>query len=83
MGDKQIEAILLVSIDVSSRAMLRTTTTRSAKNLLSDIAEDAEVGGNGDSSDDETVKRSPLFKKPNGLTWYFTSLRSGKKMNFP
>ena len=45
--------------------MLRTTTTRSAENLPSDMAEDAEVGGNGDGGDDETVKRSPLSKKPN------------------
>ena len=30
-----------------------------------DLAEDAKVGGNGDGDDDETVKRSPLSKKPN------------------
>ena len=83
MEDKKIEAILSVSIDVSSRAMLRTTTTRLAKNLPLDMAEDAKVSGNGDSGDDETVERSPLSKKPNGPTGYLTSLRSGKKMSFP
>ena len=62
--------------------MLRMTTTRSAENLPSDMAKDAEVSGNGDSGDDETVKKLPLFKKPNGPTGYFTSLRFGKKMSF-
>ena len=76
MEDKKIKVILSVSIDVSSRAMLRTTTTRSAENLPSDMAEDAEVHGNGDSGDNETVKRLPLFKKPNRPTRYFISLRS-------
>ena len=62
--------------------MLRTTTTRLAENLPSDMAGDAEVGGNGDSDDNETVERSPLSKKPNGPTRYLISLRSGKKMSF-
>ena len=82
MEDKKIGAISPVSIDVSSKAMLRTTTTRSAKNFPSDMAEDAEIGANGDSGDDETVERSPLSKKLNGLIGYFTSLLSGKKMSF-
>ena len=51
-----------------------SSTTRSAENSPSDMAENAEIGGNGDGSDDETVKRSPLSKKPNGLTEYLTSL---------
>ena len=46
------------------------------------MAEDVEVGGNGDSGDDETVKKSPLSKKPNGPTGYLTFLHSGKKMSF-
>ena len=52
-----------------------SSTTRSAKNLLSDIVEDAEVGSNSDGGDDETVKRSPLSKKSNGPIGYLTSLR--------
>ena len=63
--------------------MLRTTTTRLVENLPLDMAEDAKVGGNGDSDNDKIVKRSPLSKKPNGLTEYLTSLCSGKKMSFP
>ena len=51
-----------------------SSTTRSDKNLPLDIAENAEVGGNGDGGDDKTVKKSPLFKKLNGLTKYLTSL---------
>ena len=43
------------------------------------LTENAKVGGNDDSSDDEIVKRSTLFKKPNVPTRYFTSLRSGKR----
>ena len=57
MKDKKIEAISSVFIDVSSRAMLRTTITRLAENLPLDMAEDAEVSGNGDSGDDETVEK--------------------------
>ena len=76
MEDKKIEAISSVYINVSSKAMLRTITTRSAENLPSEMAKDAEVGGNGDSGDDEMVKRSPLSKKPNGRMGYLTSLRS-------
>ena len=36
-----------------------SSTTRLAKNSSAsvDIAEDAEVGGNGDSADDETVEK--------------------------
>ena len=40
-------------------------TTRLAKKSLLDIAEDVKVGGNGNSSDDETVKKSP-FKQLSG-----------------
>ena len=40
------------------------------------MAEDAEVGGNGDGNNDETVKRSRLFKKSNRPTEYLISLRS-------
>ena len=53
-------------------------TIRSANNLSVsvDMAKDAEVGeGNGDN--DETVERSPLFKKSNGSIGYLTSLCSG------
>ena len=39
------------------------------------MAEDAEIGGNGDGGDDETVKRSPS-KKSSGPTGYLTSLHS-------
>ena len=44
-----------------------SSTTKSAENLSAsvDMAEDAEVGGNGDSGNDETVERSPLSKKSN------------------
>ena len=57
MEDKKIEAISPVSIDVSSRAMLRMSTTRLAENLSAsvDMAEDTEVG-EGDGGDDETVE---------------------------
>ena len=36
-----------------------SSTTRSAKNLSAsvDMTENAEVGGNGDGGDDETVKK--------------------------
>ena len=39
-----------------------SSTTRSAENLsaLVDMAEDAEIGGNGDGGDDETVKKITL-----------------------
>ena len=53
-----------------------SSTTRSAENLPSDMAENTEVSGNGNGGDDETVKRSLLSKKPNGPTEYFISLRS-------
>ena len=53
-----------------------SSTTRSAENLPLNMAEDAEVGGNDDGGDDETVKRSPLSKKPNGHMEYLTSLCS-------
>ena len=41
------------------------------------MAEDDEVG-EGYGGDDETVKRSPLSKKPNVSTRYLTSLWSKK-----
>ena len=53
-----------------------SSTSRSAENLPLDMAEDAKVGGNGDSGDDKTVKRSPFSKKSSGRMGYFTSLRS-------
>ena len=55
-----------------------SSTTRSAENSSAsvDMAEDAEVGGNGDGGDNETVERSPLFKKSSGPIGYLTSLRS-------
>ena len=81
--------------------MLRTTKIKSAKNSLSDIAEDAEVDsktssttrsaknlsasvdmaedaevGKRDGDNNETVKRSSLSKKPNGLMGYLTLLCS-------
>ena len=56
-----------------------SSTTRSAKNLPSDMVDNAEVGSNGDGGDDETVKRSHLSKKPNVPMGYLTSLRSEKR----
>ena len=50
-------------------------TTRLAENLPSDMAEDAEIGGNGNSGNDEMVKRS-LSRKLSGPMEYFISLRS-------
>ena len=49
-------------------------TTRSAENLSSSIAEDAEVGSVGGSDcEDETVERLPLLSKnSNGATGYLT-----------
>ena len=55
--------------------MLRTTPTRLAENSPSDMAEDAEVGGNGNGGNNETVKRLPS-RKSSGSTEYLTSLRS-------
>ena len=69
----------LLSMDGAEDAEVRSgmsSTTRSVKNSPSDMAEDAEVGGNGDGDDDETVERSLLSKKPNGPIEYLTSLRS-------
>ena len=59
------------------------STTRSAENSPSDMAEDAEVGGNGDGGDDEMVKRSTSSKMSSGSTGasYIPTLR--KKMSFP
>ena len=57
-------------------------TTRSAQNLLLNMAEDVEVNGNGDGGNDKKVKRSSFSKKPNILTEYFISPRSRKKMGF-
>ena len=56
------------------------STTRSAKNLSAsvDMAEDAEFD-EGDSDNNKTVKRLPLFKKPNVFTGYLTSLCSEKR----
>ena len=53
-----------------------SSITRSAKNLPSNMAEHAKVGGNSDGGDDETVEKSPLSKKLNRLMEYFTSLCS-------
>ena len=39
------------------------STTRLAKNLLLNMAEDAKVGGNGDGGDDETVKKITSFQE--------------------
>ena len=52
-----------------------SSTTRSAKNSSLDMAENAEIVGNGNGGDDETVKRSP-FRESSGPTEYLTSLRS-------
>ena len=52
-----------------------SSTTRSAKNSPLNMAENAEVGGNGDGGDDEMVERSP-FSKSSGPMGYLTSLRS-------
>ena len=53
-----------------------SSTTRSVKYSPLDMAKDAELGGNGDGSDNKTVKRSPLSRKSNGPMGYLTSLRS-------
>ena len=60
-----------------------SSTTKSAKNLsaLIDMAEDAQVGKD-DSSDNETVKRLPLSKKPNVSTEYLIFLYFGKRWVF-
>ena len=52
-----------------------SSITRSAENLPSDMAEDAEVGGNSNGDNDETVKRS-FFRKLSRPTEYLTSLYS-------
>ena len=54
--------------------MVRTSPTRSAKNLLSlvDVAEDAEIGVDGGDLEDETVERS-LHSKNLNRTGYLTS----------
>ena len=49
-----------------------SSTTRLAKNLPSNMAENIKVGSNGDNGDDEIVKRSPFSKKPNVFTEYST-----------
>ena len=69
-------------MDRAENAEIKSGTsfiTRSPKNLLSDMAEDAEIVSNDDSDDDKTVKRSPLSKKPNKSTRYLTSLHSKKR----
>ena len=53
-------------------------TTKSAKNSLLDMSENAKVGNNDDGGDDKIVKRSPL-KKSSGLTGYFTFLSPRKR----
>ena len=52
-----------------------SSTTRSTKNLSAsvDMGEDVEVG-EGDDGDNETVKKSPFFKKRNGPMGYLTPL---------
>ena len=56
-----------------------SSTTRSAENLSisMEVVEDAKVGW-GNDGDDETVNRSPLFKKLNVSIKYLTSLYSKK-----
>ena len=56
-----------------------SSTTRSAKNLPLNMAENAEIGGNDDGGDDAMVEKSLLFKKPNRPIGYLISLRSGKR----
>ena len=56
-----------------------SSTTRSAQNLPLNMVEDVEVGGNGDGSNNETVEKLPLSKKPKRPTGYLTSLRSSKR----
>ena len=54
-----------LSIDRAENAKLgnkTNSTTRLAKNLPLNIAEDAEIGGNSNSGDNKTVKRLPLSK---------------------
>ena len=59
--------------DVEVGSIIRPT-----QNLLSDMAEDVEVVGDGDGGNDEMVKRSSLSKKPNIFIEYLTSQHSGK-----
>ena len=52
-------------MDMTEDAKVRiktSPTTRSAKNLPLDMAEDVEVDGNGDGDGDETVEKSPSKK---------------------
>ena len=58
-----------------------SSMTRSAKNLSAsvDMAENAEVAGNGNGGDDKTVKRSLFSKKPNIPIEYLSSPSSRKK----
>ena len=56
-------------MDGSENAEVRSKTsfmTRSAKNSPLDRAEDAEVGGNWDGSNNKMAKRSPFFKISSG-----------------
>ena len=62
--------------------MLRITKSAENISALIDMDEDAEVGDNGDSGNDETLEKSPLSKKPNGPTGYLTFLHFEKKMSF-
>ena len=52
-----------------------SSTIRLAKNLLAlvDKAKDNKVGKSNNSSNNKTVKRLPLSKKPNVLIEYFIS----------
>ena len=59
-----------------------SSINKSVENLPLIMAEDAEVGDNGDDVDNKTVKRSPLSKKPNGPIKYLTSLYFRKKWVF-
>ena len=52
-----------------------SSTTRLAENSPLDMAENAEIGGNGNGGDDETVEKSS-FRESSGPTEYLTSLRS-------
>ena len=43
------------------------------------MVKDAEVDSDGESADDETIKKSPLSKKPNVPIRYLTSLYTKKR----
>ena len=56
-----------------------SSTPKSTRNLLLDITEDAEIGGNGDDNDDKTVQSSLFYKKSNVYTRYLISLHFKKR----